>query len=173
MTKIPKPKPRPYNPEWDYIVRVGELPLLNGLASHLVISDHDPEGKQLWEINGMATGPDNQPKAVGWPWDSSDKIKMYFDTGPKSRFGDKIRNQRAVRWGSLDDINDFRRKAHATAGHINQLDLGYRLDTQNSNAGVGELLRSDNINPRELFRHGGFQGAVPGYLHRLLEPGLY
>lgn len=173
MTTVPKPKPRPYNPEHDYTVRVSELPLAMGLASHLVLSAHDPEGTQLWEFNGLATGADNEPKAVGLPWDSSDTIKVYFDQGPKSRHNRELRNPRAVRWGSLDDINEFRRDAHARAGLINQFNVPYRFDTTNSNASVFELLRAGHVDPNVLFRYGGFKGLVPGFKTQLLEPGLY
>ena len=52
VQQIPLPKERPYNPEHDYTIRVGEyqIPYSNFLsfmrhlapASHLVISAHDP-----------------------------------------------------------------------------------------------------------------------------------
>lgn len=121
MKSVPKPKSRPRNPEHDYTVRVGELPLIMGLGSHLVITGHDPEGTQLWEFNGLATGPDHKPKAAGLPWGSSDTIKVHFEAGAKGLHGHNLRNQRAVRWGSLDDINEFRRVAHATGGLINDI----------------------------------------------------
>jgi len=173
MTTVPRPKPRPYNPEHDYTVRVGELPVAWGVGSHLVITGHDPDGNQLWEFNGFAAGPDHEAKTVGLPWDSSDTIRVYFDPGPEGWHGHNLRNQRAVRWGSLDDINEFRRVAHATGDLINHLNLPYRFDTTNSNATVAELLRAGHVDPNVLFRYGGFKGLVPGYQTRLLKPGLY
>ncbi len=174
MTRVPKPRPRPFNRQHDYTVRVSELPVAHGLGSHLVISAHAPDGTQLWEFNGLAAGPDKEAKAVGLPWDGSDTIRVFFNSGPKSRFGDReIRNQRVVRWGSLDDINAFRRNAEATADLINLLNIDYQLLDQNSNAAAAELLLANDIEPRLLFRYGGFERPVPGYLHRLLKPGLY
>lgn len=178
MTNIPKPKPRPYNAEFDYTVRVGEFPIKypkggpwTTRASHLVITGHDPNGRQLWEFNGLPTGPDNNPKdnAAGALFDSSDTIKVHRDLGEKGRYGRDVMNQRAVLWGSIDELNDYRNQLEAAGADINARNLNYRALEQNSNASVGTMLDAVGVDPRILFRHGGFKGNVPGFLLNLIH----
>ncbi|MBN9673457.1 hypothetical protein JF539_24075 [Labrenzia aggregata] len=47
-----------------HTIRIGEFKLF-GVASHIVITGHDEVGKQIWEINGLATGKDGITKSIG------------------------------------------------------------------------------------------------------------
>ncbi len=178
--RIPVPKRRPYNPQHDYTIRVGEYPIrfknfltfmnyLTPPASHLVISAHDPAGTLLWEMNGLPTSPDGKTSnAAGALFDSNDRIKVHTDDGPHGRFARDTVNQRVVLWGSKPDIEAYKRRLTSVGRRINEQDLPYRLLDQNSNASAGTQLSEVGVDRKTILRNNGLIGNAPGFGQHLL-----
>ncbi len=182
MNRMPVPKPRRYNPEHDYTIRVGEhpirmqnfvkfIPWLPPRMSHLTISGHDPSGEQLWEMNGLPTRPDGQPteKTVGALFDRNDTLGLHENTSRHGRFGGDVVNRRPVFWGSREEMEDRRSQLQSVGEEIEARNLPYRAWDQNSNSAVGTQLEEAGFDKRTLLRNGGFRGNVPGYLKNLLR----
>jgi len=140
-------------------------------SSHLVITGHAPDGRQLWEINGLPTDPDGEPTGatVGALFDLDDTIQVHYETG-EWKHGPGAINQRVVWYGGPDAINKNRNTLRYTGELINEKQIPYRATTTNSNASVWTLLPSIGFDPRRLFRYGGFKGNVPGFSRNLLAP---
>jgi hypothetical protein len=149
-------------------IRIGEYKLF-GIASHIVITGHDETGAQIWEINGLATDKDNEPKAIGMPWDSSDTIKGHPTNYPV--MGDKVVNQVPIVIGTAEEISAYKARADIVIDRVNARNLDYKIDVQNSNSFAGTILKAFGIPPQELLnspKHR-FEKPVPGFVTDLLD----
>ena len=151
-----------------HTISIGELPLPLGF-SHIVISGHDETGRQMWEMNGLATNANNERIPIGMPHDSTDTIKGYFDT--PTYFGNQVRNQVVIVRGTADEISEYRDYGIQTIRDINRLDLDYRIHNQNSNSLAGTILQSFGITPQQLLNSSkhSFEGKVPGFTEILIH----
>lgn len=154
--------------EYKLPVRIGKLKLFD-VASHIVISAHDETGRQIWEINGLATDKNGNPIPIGMPWDNTDRIKGYLDTVP--RMGGFVENQVSIVTGTPEEIEAFKGRAQEVIERVNSRNLHYKLDTQNSNSFAGTILKSFGIPPQELLnsKKHSFEKPVPGFIRDLLE----
>lgn len=180
--EVPLPKRRPYNPEFDHTIRVGEYPIrypnllafLRHLApaSHLVISAHDPAGALMWEMNGLPTDSDGRPSgdSVTSVFNPNDFIKVHEHRGPDGHLSNHTVNQRAVLWGSEADIDGYGDQMRATGRRINSLDLPYRFFDQNSNSSAGTQFNEVGVDRGTILRNRGLLNMVPGFGNPLL-PG--
>lgn len=106
-----------------YNLIVGVFPLIGGTAGHVVIAATDPQGRVIFEAQGLATGPNGRPKTIGGPLDSSDTIDAYVSNGA-FLYSEAV-NRRVLFTGSLEDIKLYRAALEEAAGRINAKDLYY------------------------------------------------
>ncbi|MCV0425166.1 MAG: hypothetical protein K5905_06820 [Roseibium sp.] len=164
-----------------YTIRIGEFKLpakifdlkLFDVASHIVITAHDETGAQIWEINGLATDKSGNRIPIGMPWDRTDTIKGYLDFVPQ--MGPLVQNQVSIVSGSPEEIETFKLRALRVIERVNENDLHYKIDTQNSNSFAGTILKAFGIPPQELLnspKHK-FEKPVPGFVTDLLDDSYY
>lgn len=138
---------------------------------HILIAGFDERGRQMWEMNGLATDARSGGRqAFGIPFDRGDRIEFWMDT--PTYFWANSQNHVRLFTGSPKEISRLRLQAMEAGSKINKADLHYRawLNPQNSNSVAATLLKAMGKDPKEillgmrlLYENGTFAGGFPNY----------
>jgi len=127
---------RPHYPQsisdGQHSIYIAELPIrlyqsrsgaaVQTVYRHILIAGFDEHGRQMWEMNGLATdAKTRQTKTFGAPFDSSDRI--WFWQHIPTRFWNNAQNPVRLFNGSLKEISRLRLQAMEAGTKINEADL--------------------------------------------------
>ncbi|CAN0552757.1 unnamed protein product, partial [Laminaria digitata] len=118
---------------------------------HILIAGFDEHGRQMWEMNGLATdAKTGSRRTFGAPFDRGDRIKFWIDT--PTFFWANSQNPVRLFSGNPKEISKLRLHAMEAGAKINRADLHYRawLNPQNSNSVAATLLKAMGKDPQEI-----------------------
>lgn len=144
---------------------------LLGAFAHITLTLYNSQGQRVEEINGLATDADGTVKAIGLPLNFTDKIKIYSMTqdgiildaaiDEEGRFA----SHHNIWTGTDAELQALHAEMLVAGDQINDLDLGYRATSQNSNSGANSVTKAVDL---EL---PAFNRFAPGAGNDLLDQG--
>ena len=138
----------------DYQIIAKRLPLDStvGIAGHLYLQIVDPNGKLLFQFDGLAINDKNDVPLIGTPLDN---IKVYTSKIPIwGKDSDKHESSVVYSTNSKEEIYAAINSMLTKSTEINAKNANYGLLTSNSNAVFSELIKSANsvvaIDPKNI-----------------------